>query len=140
MARYWIEPSSPRIPSDALKVNLTDGIEVPPTNREVIESLDVSRGWQLFVYYIVGILYYSIVAINPILYNVMSRDFRHAFLRLCRCPSHRNVSMYDPEHFDSPAGDRCKMFSRGLTPLLRSQDSSPHSELQNLEMHDLVRG
>lgn len=59
---------------------------------QVANVRDVINWWQVYVFYFVGVLYYSSAAINPVIYNVMSRDFRLAFLRMCRGRGRRATS------------------------------------------------
>lgn len=54
---------------------------------------------QLFLFYGVGLLYYASAALNPVLYNLMSRDFRTAFQaaylpRSCRLARRLRYTQY----------------------------------------------
>ena len=89
IASYWILDQSS---SDSPDTNS----DFNATTKEMIKEQMVSvreffTWWQILVYYATGLLYYSSAAINPILYNVMSRDFRIAFLRMYRCRSWRVI-------------------------------------------------
>lgn len=83
LSRYWIDPQAPSADMTSEPVNSTEydfSLEqsMAPTRDKVTHL-------HLFLFYVVGILYYLTAAINPVLYNVMSRDFRRAFLRIFRC-------------------------------------------------------
>ena len=89
-ARYWNLDQST---NDTTGPNSNFNITTKEIMKEQMMSVrEVITWWQVLVYYATGLLYYSSAAINPVLYNVMSRDFRLAFLRMCRCRSRRVTS------------------------------------------------
>ncbi len=45
------------------------------------EKSNLSHDIQLYIFFIVGILYYFTATLNPILYNIMSKHFRNTYKR-----------------------------------------------------------
>ena len=89
-ARYWnLDQSLSDTPGANSDFNLTTKEMI---REQMMNVREVMTWWQVLVYYATGLLYYSSAAINPVLYNVMSRDFRLAFLRMCRCRTRRVTS------------------------------------------------
>lgn len=95
LARYWND-SNP--PSTELPTEFSNFTEF---DLSIEQSMSLAReksppwhmlGWRLFMFYGVGFLYYLSAAINPVLYNVMSREFRRSSLLICRCISSNTVS------------------------------------------------
>lgn len=91
-ARYWdvINSSIETAPEDEFSPENVKGTGTSMVQQQ--DSVTSSDGWQTLVFYVVGLLYYSTAAINPVIYNVMSPEFRRAFLRMCSCESPRRVS------------------------------------------------
>ena len=89
-ARYWnLDQSSSNTSVLNSDFNVTTKEMIM---EQAISVRDVFTWWHVLVYYATGLLYYSSAAINPVLYNVMSSDFRLAFLRMCRCRFRRITS------------------------------------------------
>lgn len=86
----------------------------------------------MVVYYIVGLLYYSSAAINPVLYNVMSRDFRRAFHRMYSCEIWRRRTS---EQYVIAAGspERSWIPFAFASHLQQSTPGSPHPDTKPRE-------